>query len=735
MFNVTFTNRPKNKITSDPTQMAEKTKYEKHAKIISREQIKEWKKQVEISNDQKLHHQIILLNYAKSKNRDLAGFWDLLISFVKTTKDFTKVENALSCMRLFDPEIPLLRTIIKYETDDFFEEFDKWQKTYYDEKYWIKPELFVLNFKSIDDLILNSQIVHSFAVLSILYLKENDNKISKMNKQVNLESIKTINLGKDLNVNITSMEFFDNVELAKFFSDKRYKFNRVNVQTLAKIITLCTGKDINQASELEINNILKAKAREYNFTKNELLTVFIAIIEIFDYIFYDSLDVQMVPNNWVQTGSLERRMLKITAGKFTIYSSSIYILFDAIKNHYAKILKQSINTPRDNYQTPSRSHDDDSLEDAPRKQKQSDDYQTPDRVPNIESLGNAPKKQSNDYHLENSQKNLATHSDPESWALTELNHHWTTAPLGNRCTHILPRLLDPNVTDEKIREIFTEMKSSWKTSPKIFANSLGEIRKITKDCFFYGSGADHRLSVKLIKGVDALKLTALPHELIDNSVIQVASQFNFLESPSSKYSETTNYIYDRTQGPRSSLLFPGSLLTRDENMKDNDAGSIFFNSSYNNGYFEPRNCSLEDYLSYKINIEYLRILIQDGCSLFSNIPMTQVFCAAPSFQGAITPKENSFDAKLCDLLVGAQYEAIGRVAAWKSIVTSQKVNLHLTLVGQGAFNNPKSTILNALLECFNIVQYHNVDVFIHVFDDDAFNNLPDVVKNFETVKL
>ena len=55
----------------------------------------------------------------------------------------------------------------------------------------------------------------------------------------------------------------------------------------------------------------------------------------------------------------------------------------------------------------------------------------------------------------------------------------------------------------------------------------------------------------------------------------------------------------------------------------------------------------------------------------------------------------------------------------------KRVNLHFTLVGQGAFNNPQSVLKNALEAVYDTVSYFDVDVFIHGFDDSAVKKIQD----------
>ena len=82
------------------------------------------------------------------------------------------------------------------------------------------------------------------------------------------------------------------------------------------------------------------------------------------------------------------------------------------------------------------------------------------------------------------------------------------------------------------------------------------------------------------------------------------------------------------------------------------------------------------------------------------------------------PDPGSYGEKICTVLVEAQYRAIAQIAAMRSLRTKgERVNLHLTLVGQGAFNNPQSVLKSALKAVYETVSYFDVDVFIHGFSD------------------
>jgi hypothetical protein len=234
-------------------------------------------------------------------------------------------------------------------------------------------------------------------------------------------------------------------------------------------------------------------------------------------------------------------------------------------------------------------------------------------------------------------------------------------------------------------------------------------------------------SFHIVQGVDAI---VLPNSrLATNAVIQVASQFNFLESKTPKNSKLIEYIHDPTQGPRASLSSLAALYLRNFFFKHRDPNAHFFNDitqdmtknlpMYEGGYFMPYRMSLRQQSNFttllRNNIRNLNILAQWGFPEVGDQrnSILQVFTAAPSYQDEATPLEGSHAAEICTILVEAQYRAISQIAATRSFMKRTRVPLHLTLVGQGAFNNPPSVMRAALNAVYDTVSRFDVDVYIH----------------------
>ena len=132
------------------------------------------------------------------------------------------------------------------------------------------------------------------------------------------------------------------------------------------------------------------------------------------------------------------------------------------------------------------------------------------------------------------------------------------------------------------------------------------------------------------------------------------------------------------------------------------------------------------------------MLFQNSNPIYNNEKViTQVFTAAPSFQNdeSLPKYDNGFPRppappkyttqnEICKKLMTAQYASIAKFAVLKTLTNIEDgpVNLHLTLVGQGAYNNAYDTLNESFKEVIDIVKDRNVRVFIHIYDP------PDMIK-------
>jgi len=240
-------------------------------------------------------------------------------------------------------------------------------------------------------------------------------------------------------------------------------------------------------------------------------------------------------------------------------------------------------------------------------------------------------------------------------------------------------------------------------------------------------------SFVVVRGVSALLLPA--SRFAKHAILQVASQFNFLESKTPQYTPVDQYLEDLTQGPQASLGSLAALLIRDKWFNRSDPNAAFFHgwaSCYQGGYFMPYKISDERQgrlLTFIANkIHELSIFAQWGAPDVGEFSLMQVFTAAPSYQDAARcPVDGSFGEKICALLVVEQYRAVARIAAMRSVRIKARVPLHLTLVGQGAFNNPPSVMKAAFEAVYSTVRDYEVDVFIHGYNDNDVEKITNSV--------
>ena len=298
----------------------------------------------------------------------------------------------------------------------------------------------------------------------------------------------------------------------------------------------------------------------------------------------------------------------------------------------------------------------------------------------------------------------------------------------------------------------------------IIPTNVGTMDKYYKDNLQHFQEVTMQYQFIFVKDVDVFEIGNSVYS--DNCIVQVASQYNFLESTTSNYSTVKGYFNDRSQGPYASLsclsaLFLRDYLFRPENKIQGKSmcpsQTIFdhfntFNQTfdktnsyiYRNGYLELfKLASDNDDGIEKINtyldeekMKKLNVLFQNGIPVYSttNKPLTQVFTAAPSYQTSqeydtnYLYKGNIIDAKtyipnigssafeICKKLMTAQYEAIAQFAVLKSLKSTKTVNLHLTLVGQGYYDNNQETLNESFNKVIEIVRDSNVRVFIHIFE-------------------
>jgi hypothetical protein len=276
-----------------------------------------------------------------------------------------------------------------------------------------------------------------------------------------------------------------------------------------------------------------------------------------------------------------------------------------------------------------------------------------------------------------------------------------------------------------------------KASKKIKSTTVHKIDKVYNKLIKTSSSSTGNFII--VKGVNVLSIAK--SRLAIDSIMQVASQFNFLESTNTNYMDITKYINDKTQGPLASIASLEALILRDNAVAKQkilgQQNGIFKDIPYiyKNGYLMPwkiRDGKEKEKILQHLtkNIGKLEILAQKSKPELGNgISFTQVFSAAPSFQGYRRPLKNSLDDKFCMLLVPLQYACIAKLAAIQSIATGKRVNIHLTLIGQGVFKNRQEVINSAMAEINKYINGFNINIYIHAFTDFDANIAKQSLKN------
>ena len=104
----------------------------------------------------------------------------------------------------------------------------------------------------------------------------------------------------------------------------------------------------------------------------------------------------------------------------------------------------------------------------------------------------------------------------------------------------------------------------------------------------------------------------------------------------------------------------------------------------------------------------------------------QVFSAAPNFGGKYWSSQLSDRDKLlkecCIKLIEVQYKALAQVASMRADTSGKRIGLHVTMIGNGVFSNPKDTIRVALKALKENLAGHNVDVYLHCYKDNIWSD-------------
>jgi hypothetical protein len=230
----------------------------------------------------------------------------------------------------------------------------------------------------------------------------------------------------------------------------------------------------------------------------------------------------------------------------------------------------------------------------------------------------------------------------------------------------------------------------------------------------------------------------------DNTVFQVASQFNCLESPGRYVTRVANYFNDWTQGPRASIsAFPATLL-RHYKAPDED-GRRFVQETDGpqldllvdvcgpgatpNGYFTGENLRDADAAvrSLESNFDVIRIGLHDQAQVVSGYNwdgavkdserrrITQVFTSTVAGGGYGGQKYlGPAFGTACVCLLRAAY-----LGTLLSAVCLGRTRVMLTLIGGGVFRNPIELIWDAIqwsLDQIQPVASQDLDVILNGYN-------------------
>lgn len=252
---------------------------------------------------------------------------------------------------------------------------------------------------------------------------------------------------------------------------------------------------------------------------------------------------------------------------------------------------------------------------------------------------------------------------------------------------------------------------------------------------------------KGMRGQPAQLLYEQP-EAEDGCFVNLASQFNALESVSTDPSAVLLWIQDHTQGPQSALQsiagskhreaaaiqgkLPDAIKSLLEKcLVDGKPITEKYKHLYSNGYLQllqiKNKNDMEALLSFlDNNIGDMKVLMQWVRCEGSGKRQLQFFTAAPAFVAGYrygmwnkNDEMTKLRKQICVKLIEAQYRAMAQVACIRADETGKNVKMHISMVGCGSFHNPRETIEPALKALRDELRGHDVTVFLHSFGDDV----------------
>lgn len=246
----------------------------------------------------------------------------------------------------------------------------------------------------------------------------------------------------------------------------------------------------------------------------------------------------------------------------------------------------------------------------------------------------------------------------------------------------------------------------------------------------------------LVNGVGVNGLHKTP--LGSNSILQIASRFNFTESMRG----VSAYIIDHTQGPQACIEATIGTMYRQAHVVNNGTtphalDEIFSELSFPVSIFYRDGFMFLENLNEAQKLELLSVLKQKIDSIgvlpqwvmneisteFSMPEQLHVLCSAPDFSKE--PAVGTTAYEIARLLIVKQYEVIGKLAAIRSKQTGEVVPLHLTLLGMGVFHNNPLILDEAFISVAKAISSVDakVKVFIHGYSSKDIQMVQKHVNN------
>lgn len=292
---------------------------------------------------------------------------------------------------------------------------------------------------------------------------------------------------------------------------------------------------------------------------------------------------------------------------------------------------------------------------------------------------------------------------------------------------------DSNFIDgDWIKDIFqqtsTQIISSFKSQPNTLKTFTPSHIHQHYTHLFKNKPSFKLPPIKIIKGLNVSDLQHYPFG--NNCILQLSSQFNFLESPKPNIVLPDVYPFDRTQGPLGSIeATTGTLYRHTKTIQEQLLGSLhsFENELiYSNGYLYIEKCSMSSLNNLYINLyENMKILPQWVKCEASGSLQLQVFNAAPIFNNPSNIKNLPLKASI--KLIILQYCAIAELACILGEIKQKTIPLHLTLIGQGVFNNPPIGVILGLKKVREICSKSKfIDIYLHCYQQRDIDLLGDL---------